>query len=130
MPVVLPAAVTGENSSEFAQAKQIVADARAELANIERERYRGKFPRTIANMVALCFGCIEVDEPATPTVLAYLPHFRELAEAGRLYPTSPASARWLELANSLVPAAVELYDAWYALPIPEPAAVYNARRGI
>lgn len=83
VPVVLPAAAVQENSPEYAEAKQIVAVTRAELATIERERYRGRFPRAIANMVALCLGCIEEDEPQTPTVPAYLPHFRELAEAGK-----------------------------------------------
>jgi 5-methylthioadenosine/S-adenosylhomocysteine deaminase len=61
---------------------------------------------------------------------ALVERIRELAEAGRLYPTSPQSARWLELAEALVPSAVEMYDEWYALPIPEAAGVYNARRGI
>jgi 5-methylthioadenosine/S-adenosylhomocysteine deaminase len=61
---------------------------------------------------------------------ALVDRIRELADEGRLYPSSPSSERWLELANVLVPGAVGLYDSWYALPIPEPAAVYNARRAI
>jgi 5-methylthioadenosine/S-adenosylhomocysteine deaminase len=51
----------------------------------------------------------------------------ELSE--RLYPSSPESLRWLELAiEHLYPRALPLYQRWYDLPIAEPAAVYNARR--
>ena len=53
----------------------------------------------------------------------------ELAEEGRLYGSSPEADRWLQLAEALVPAANALYQRWYDVPIPEPASVYNARRG-
>jgi 5-methylthioadenosine/S-adenosylhomocysteine deaminase len=50
---------------------------------------------------------------------------RELAET--MYQPTDESARWLALANELVPHAQSIYERWYSAPVTEPAAVYNAR---
>jgi 5-methylthioadenosine/S-adenosylhomocysteine deaminase len=53
---------------------------------------------------------------------------RELADRpGGLHRRDEVSARRLDLANQLVPHAVEIYDRWYEVPVPRPAAVYNTR---
>jgi 5-methylthioadenosine/S-adenosylhomocysteine deaminase len=50
---------------------------------------------------------------------------RELADT--MYRATPESARWLALADELVPHAQSIYDRWYSAPVTQPAAVYNAR---
>jgi 5-methylthioadenosine/S-adenosylhomocysteine deaminase len=56
---------------------------------------------------------------------ALLDRIHEIAD--RLYPTTPQSAEWVELANALWPPARDIYDRWYAAEIDRPATIYNSR---
>ena len=72
-------------------------------------------------------GQVVVDHGKVVTIDedALVDRIHEIAD--RLYPTTPLSASWVDLANTLWPHARDIYDRWYGATIDQPAYVYNSR---